>query len=78
MINETYTQPGIEIDSAMYPNSFKGVASTTFLDTNEDYLSLVDGGNDAENIPLQPLLVKARGVDVILAVDAVGLRAISP
>jgi lysophospholipase len=31
----------------------------------------VDGGEDGEVIPLQPLLVKARGVDVIFAIDAV-------
>jgi lysophospholipase len=31
----------------------------------------VDGGEDGEVISLQPLLVKARGVDVIFAIDAV-------
>ncbi|KAG1861740.1 hypothetical protein DFJ58DRAFT_725585 [Suillus subalutaceus] len=31
---------------------------------------MVDGGEDGEVIPLQPLLVKARGVDVIFAIDA--------
>lgn len=34
-------------------------------------LILVDGGEDGETIPIQPLLVKARGVDVIVVVDAV-------
>ncbi|KAJ7221364.1 hypothetical protein GGX14DRAFT_669458 [Mycena pura] len=39
------------------------VALDTFLDDNEGYLSLVDGGNDAENIPYKfmPLPVKASG-----------------
>lgn len=34
-------------------------------------LNLVDGGEDGETTPLQPLLVKARGLDVIVAIDAV-------
>ncbi|KAJ7246015.1 acyl transferase/acyl hydrolase/lysophospholipase [Mycena rebaudengoi] len=71
ILNQTFPQTGIPLDSAMYPNPFKGVAPDTFLDNNEEYLSLVDGGNDAENIPFMPLLVKARGVDVILAIDVV-------
>jgi lysophospholipase len=71
ILNQTFPQTGIRLDSAMYPNPFKGVAPDTFLDDNEEYLSLVDGGDDAENIPFMPLLVKARGVDVILAIDVV-------
>jgi lysophospholipase len=35
-----------------------------------DFLDLVDGGLSNLNIPLQPLLVPARNVDVILAVDS--------
>lgn len=31
---------------------------------------MVDGGEDGEVVPFQPLLVKARGVDVIFAIDA--------
>lgn len=54
---------------AQYPNPFKGVAAQSFIDTNEDLLSLVDGGHDGENIPIQPLLVKARGVDTIFVID---------
>ncbi|KAJ6538742.1 lysophospholipase catalytic domain-containing protein [Mycena sp. CBHHK59/15] len=69
ILNQTFPQTGIPLDSAVYPNPFKGVAPDMFLDDNEEYLSLVDGGNDAENIPFMPLLVKARGVDVILAID---------
>ena len=34
------------------------------------YLRLVDGGEDGEVIPIQPLLVHARGVDTIIAIDA--------
>jgi hypothetical protein len=43
-----------------------------FIDRTEDNLLLVDGGEDAEEVPFQPLLVKARGVDVIVAIDASG------
>jgi hypothetical protein len=35
---------------------------------------MVDGSEDGQNIPLQPLLVKAREVDVIIAIDAVSLK----
>ena len=31
----------------------------------------MDGGSDGEVLPLQPLLVRAREVDTILAIDAV-------
>ncbi|KZT29204.1 lysophospholipase [Neolentinus lepideus HHB14362 ss-1] len=63
-------EPGIELDAAVYPNPFYGLAPGTYIDSNQTYLSLVDGGFDTESIPLQPLLVKARGVEVILAIDA--------
>jgi lysophospholipase len=33
-------------------------------------LTLADGGLDGANIPLQPLLVKARGIRAIIAHDA--------
>jgi len=32
-------------------------------------LELIDGGSNLENIPLGPMFVKARGLDVIIAVD---------
>ncbi|TFK53593.1 lysophospholipase [Heliocybe sulcata] len=62
-------EPGIELDASVYPNPFYGLARDTYIDSNQTYLSLVDGGFDNESIPFQPLLVKARGVEVILAVD---------
>ena len=43
----------------------------TFANTNEDFVTLVDGASDGEEIPIQPLLVRARKVDTIIAVDAV-------
>jgi lysophospholipase len=64
-------EPRVEYDIASWPNPFYGVAPETFIDTAQTNLNLVDGGEDGETIPLQPLLVKPRGVDVIFAIDAV-------
>ncbi|KAG6373883.1 acyl transferase/acyl hydrolase/lysophospholipase [Boletus reticuloceps] len=70
LLNSLLPESGIELDSAPYPNPFYGVAPGTFLSSNQTYLTLLDGGEDGQAIPLQPLLVKARGVDTILAIDA--------
>ena len=48
-----------------------GVSSKMFVDSDQQLLNLVDGGEDGEGTPFQPLLVKARGVDTIIAIDAV-------
>jgi lysophospholipase len=71
LLNSSFPETGIEIDVASWPNPFYGVAPETFIASNQVDLTLVDGGEDGEVIPLQPLLVKARAVDVILAIDAV-------
>jgi lysophospholipase len=63
--------PNIELDGVAIPNPFKGIKPGTFIQSGDNYLTPVDGGEDGEVIPIQPLLVKARGVDVILAIDAV-------
>ncbi|KAG6373885.1 lysophospholipase [Boletus reticuloceps] len=70
LINELLPEPGIELDVASWPNPFYGVAPGTFLSSSQTDLRIVDGGEDGENIPLQILLVKARGLDTILAIDA--------
>lgn len=44
------------------------MAPSNVAATNAE-LQLIDGGSNGENIPLNPLLVKAREVDVIIAVD---------
>jgi lysophospholipase len=64
-------EPMVEYDVASWPNPFFGVAPDTFIDSAQTNLNMVDGGEDGEVIPLQPLLVKARGIDVIFAIDAV-------
>ena len=71
VLNSLLPEPGIELDIASWPNPFYGVAPDTFISSNQVDLRLVDGGEDGENVPIQPLLVKARGVDTILAIDAV-------
>lgn len=63
-----------EDDIAIYaPNPFK---DTSYILSNysksiseSDYLYLVDGGEDYQNIPLVPLLQDERKVDVIFALD---------
>ena len=53
------------------PNPFYGFnpsGSSQVADTEQ--LDLVDGGEDGQNIPLNPLIQPARGVDVIFAIDS--------
>ncbi|KAL0935046.1 Lysophospholipase [Colletotrichum truncatum] len=58
-------------DIAQYvPNPFFGWNPRTNLNANERQLSLVDGGEDLQNIPLHPLIQPNRAVDVIFAVDS--------
>ncbi|GJE87443.1 lysophospholipase [Phanerochaete sordida] len=69
-INATFPQPGLRLDTAAIPNPFQGVAPKTFLDRNQTIISFVDGGEDGEVVPIQPMLVKSRGVDIVIAIDA--------
>ena len=55
----------------MIPNPFFGFEKGTFPDSGQAFLKLDDGGSDSENLAVQPLLVKARNVDTIIAIDAV-------
>ncbi|KAF7298375.1 Lysophospholipase [Mycena kentingensis (nom. inval.)] len=63
-------QANVRLDSALVPNAFKGRHG--FSEAEQEVLSLGDGGIDGANLPLQPLLVKARGVQAIIAVDVSG------
>ncbi|MBW0497543.1 hypothetical protein O181_037258 [Austropuccinia psidii MF-1] len=57
--------------TASYPNPFKGVhGELPFDGAKSDTLEIVDGGENGENLPLTPLLVPTRQVDVIVASDA--------
>ncbi|KAJ7771442.1 lysophospholipase catalytic domain-containing protein [Mycena metata] len=64
---QLHPQKNIRLDSALIPNAFEGRQG--FTETKEEFLSLGDGGIDGANLPLQPLLVKARGVQAIIAID---------
>ena len=58
-------------DIAQYqPNPFYGYNTETSKINKESSLTLVDGGEDLENIPLHPLIQPFRHVDVIFAVDS--------
>lgn len=46
-----------------YPNKLTSI-------TENDHLYLVDGGEDGENIPLRPLLIPDRKMDVIFIIDS--------
>ncbi|KAI0074740.1 lysophospholipase [Panus rudis PR-1116 ss-1] len=66
LLEEIIPQSGVELDTAMIPDPFHPSSNPN----ETSFLRLVDGGEDGEVDPLQPLLVHARDVDVIFAVDA--------
>ncbi|TAQ89698.1 hypothetical protein B7494_g1997 [Chlorociboria aeruginascens] len=58
-------------DIAQYqPNPFYGFNNATNRNAQTAQLTLVDGGEDGQNIPLNPLIQPVRHVDVIFAVDS--------
>jgi lysophospholipase len=52
------------------PNPFFGYNPDSNPNVDADGLTLVDGGEDLQNIPLHPLIQPNRAVDVIFAVDS--------
>ncbi|KAM5343433.1 hypothetical protein ACJ41O_011970 [Fusarium nematophilum] len=56
-------------DIASWPNPFYRYNPEDNTNANSTILTLVDGGEDLQNIPLHPLLLPERQVDVIFAVD---------
>ena len=70
-MEEFFPETNIELDAGAVPNPFFGVAPSTFIDSNQTLLALVDAGSDGEVSPIQPMLVKARGIDTIFVIDAV-------
>ncbi|KZF26182.1 lysophospholipase Plb1 [Xylona heveae TC161] len=54
----------------IYPNPFYHYNSLSNPGANATTLTLVDGGEDLQNIPLQPLIQPERSLDVIFAVDS--------
>lgn len=57
-------------DVANWPNPFNGLRNTTFADTNSEWIELLDGASNLENVPYGPQFVKARGVDVVVALQS--------
>ena len=51
-------------------NPFRGYNNASNPNRDEWALNLVDGGEDLQNIPLQPLIQPHRAVDVIFAIDS--------
>ena len=59
------------LDVARYgPNPFYGFHNSSNPDAEQRILNMVDGGENLENLPLQPLIQPERNVDVIFAVDS--------
>ena len=52
------------------PNPFYKYHPDTNGNANTELLTLIDGGEDLQNIPLHPLIQPVRAVDVIFAVDS--------
>ncbi|KAF5367448.1 hypothetical protein D9758_003652 [Tetrapyrgos nigripes] len=56
-------------DVANWPNPFQGLKDGVYQDSGATWLSLIDGASNIENIPLGPLFVKERGLDVVVTLD---------
>ncbi|KAJ4168390.1 Lysophospholipase 1 [Fusarium falciforme] len=69
-INNTLADIGEENrDIASWPNPFYKYNPRNNSSADSTVLTLVDGGEDLQNIPLHPLILSDRKVDVIFAVD---------
>ncbi|GJJ14333.1 hypothetical protein Clacol_008597 [Clathrus columnatus] len=56
----------------LWPNPFKGLNLEKFRDSASAMLRLDDGDDNGVNVPVEQLAVTARGIDVIVALDASG------
>jgi lysophospholipase len=56
-------------DISLWPNPFFGYNNDSNSNSQSQQLTLVDGGEDLQNIPFHPLLRSIRNVDIIFAVD---------
>ncbi|KAI5956425.1 SPO1 [Candida jiufengensis] len=66
-----FNTPQQHPDHALYsPNPFWKFGSSHIANISDLYL--VDGGDDGQNLPFQPLIGKARQIDLILAYDVSG------
>ncbi|OCK82443.1 hypothetical protein K432DRAFT_402926 [Lepidopterella palustris CBS 459.81] len=70
-INNTLADIGQQNnDIAAWPNPFYHYHNETNVNAQSKTLTLVDGGEDLQNIPLAPLIQRLRHVDVIFAIDS--------
>jgi lysophospholipase len=70
-INNTLARIGEKNnDVSLWPNPFYQYNIGSNQNSNYTTLTLVDGGEDLQNLPLNPLTSSLRQVDVILAVDS--------
>ncbi|TPX56740.1 hypothetical protein SpCBS45565_g08359 [Spizellomyces sp. 'palustris'] len=58
------------LDTALIPNPFASLPAVNGSIATPTELELVDGGEGGQNIPLWPLIIPDRSVDLIFAVDA--------
>lgn len=58
-----------EILTALVPNPFRGLGTKDYFEKEDEQLHLIDGGLGNEVTPYHPLLVRARKVEVIIAID---------
>ncbi|KAG5642435.1 hypothetical protein DXG03_002781 [Asterophora parasitica] len=56
-------------DVANWPSPFNGLRNKTFEDSDKNWLELIDGSSNTENIPYSPLFVRARALDVIVTIE---------
>ena len=72
IVNKLVNAAGLDNeDIADYtPNPFYHYNNNTNPAASNNTLSLVDGGEDLQNLPLHPLIQPVRAVDVIFAVDS--------
>lgn len=57
-------------DIADWVNPFFGYENSTNINSGVETLTLVDGGEDGQNVPYHPLIQPNRNVDVIFSVDS--------
>lgn len=56
-------------DVANWPSPFNGIKDTTFQDSDKQWLELIDGASNQENVPYGPLFVRERKLDVIVTIE---------
>jgi len=72
VLNKVLTDLGEDYDDVAQwqPNPFFHYNTDTNRNADSTELTLVDGGEDLQNIPLYPLIQPFRNVDIIFAVDS--------